>query len=185
MEQRHMQEKSRGAARPDVDARARAIQEQIIHIPRPAQPGNARPAAPSTAGHPSGARLRPAAARSARSGTHSAPRAGCGRTPLCRKAAQTQARARRRYVLCLCGRCYPEPFVGHHHAHRAARQARGGQQFGCFVGFSGCFLSGRRQRGADRGSGAWPCTANRRFVYAAFRFTGGAAGGGPCGYELL
>ena len=34
MEQRHMQEKSRGAARPDVDARARAIQEQIIHIPR-------------------------------------------------------------------------------------------------------------------------------------------------------
>ena len=44
MEQRHMQEKSRGAARPDVDARARAIQEQIIHIPRPAQPGNARPA---------------------------------------------------------------------------------------------------------------------------------------------
>lgn len=51
-------------------------------------------------------------------------------------------------------------------------------QFGCFVGFSGCFLSGRRQRGADRGSGAWPCTANRRFVYTAFRFTGGAAGGG-------
>lgn len=51
MEQRHMQEKSRGAARPDVDARARAIQEQIIHIPRPAQPGNARPAAQSTAGH--------------------------------------------------------------------------------------------------------------------------------------
>ena len=49
MEQRHMQEKSRGAARPDVDARARAIQEQIIHIPRPAQPGNARPAAQSTA----------------------------------------------------------------------------------------------------------------------------------------
>ena len=39
MEQRHMQEKSRGAARPDVDARARAIQEQIIHIPRPALPG--------------------------------------------------------------------------------------------------------------------------------------------------
>ena len=37
MEQRHMQEKSRGAARPDVDARARAIQEQIIHIPRPAR----------------------------------------------------------------------------------------------------------------------------------------------------
>ena len=30
MEQRHMQEKSRGAARPDVDARARAIQEQIV-----------------------------------------------------------------------------------------------------------------------------------------------------------
>ena len=54
MEQRHMQEKSRGAARPDVDARARAIQEQIIHIPRPAQPGNARPAAQSTAGHPPG-----------------------------------------------------------------------------------------------------------------------------------
>lgn len=44
MEQRHMQEKSRGAARPDVDARARAIQEQIIHIPRPAQPAmRARP----------------------------------------------------------------------------------------------------------------------------------------------
>ena len=59
MEQRHMQEKSRGAARPDVDARARAIQEQIIHIPRPAQPGNARPAAQSTAGHPSGAQQRP------------------------------------------------------------------------------------------------------------------------------
>ena len=54
MEQRHMQEKSRGAARPDVDARARAIQEQIIHIPRPAQPGNARPAAQRMAGHPSG-----------------------------------------------------------------------------------------------------------------------------------
>ena len=197
MEQRHMQEKSRGAARPDVDARARAIQEQIIHIPRPAQPGNARPAAQSTAGHPSGAQQRPPQAarprddacaqrrRAAPAPAHSAPRAGCGRTPLCRKAAQTQARARRRYVLCLCGRCYPEPFVGHHHAHRAARQARGGQQLGCFVGFSGCFLSGRRQRGADRGSGAWPCTANRRFVYAAFRFTGGAAGGGPCGYELL
>ena len=46
MEQRHMQEKSRGAARPDVDARARAIQEQIIHIPRPAQPG-ARPGQPT------------------------------------------------------------------------------------------------------------------------------------------
>lgn len=194
MEQRHMQEKSRGAARPDVDARARAIQEQIIHIPRPAQPGNARPAAQSTAGHPSGAQQRPPQAarprddacaqrrRAAPAPAHTAP---CGRTPLCRKAAQTQARARRRYVLCLCGRCYPEPFVGHYHAHRAARQARGGQQLGCFVGFSGCFLSGGRQRGADRGSGAWPCTANRRFVYAAFRFTGGAAGGGPCGYELL
>lgn len=197
MEQRHMQEKSRGAARPDVDARARAIQEQIIHIPRPAQPAmRARPpkARPDTLRahssvllkrHAPGMTLAPSGGAQRRSGTHSAPRAGCGRTPLCRKAAQTQARARRRYVLCLCGRCYPEPFVGHHHAHRAARQARGGRQFGCFVGFSGCFLSGRRQRGADRGSGAWPCTANRRFVYTAFRFTGGAAGGGPCGYELL
>lgn len=198
MEQRHMQEKSRGAARPDVDARARAIQEQIIHIPRPAQPGNARPAAQSTAGHPSGAQQRPPQAarprddacaqrrRAAPAPAHTAPRGqAAGGRHYVGKAAQTQARARRRYVLCLCGRCYPEPFVGHHHAHRAARQARGGQQFGCFVGFSGCFLSGRRQRGADRGSGAWPCTANRRFVYAAFRFTGGAAGGGPCGYELL
>lgn len=46
MEQRHMQEKSRGAARPDVDARARAIQEQIIHIPRPAQPGKCAPGRP-------------------------------------------------------------------------------------------------------------------------------------------
>lgn len=77
MEQRHMQEKSRGAARPDVDARARAIQEQIIHIPRPAQPGNARPAAQSTAGHPSGAQQRPPQA--ARPGMTLAPSGGAQR----------------------------------------------------------------------------------------------------------
>ena len=78
MEQRHMQEKSRGAARPDVDARARAIQEQIIHIPRPAQPGNARPAAQSTAGHPSGAQQRPPQAARPRDATMPQSRANAG-----------------------------------------------------------------------------------------------------------
>ena len=198
MEQRHMQEKSRGAARPDVDARARAIQEQssISRVRRSpamrARPPKARPDTlrahssvllkrhvPGMTLAPSGGAQRPL--------RHTQRPAG--RLPA--DATMPQSRAKRRrapgggmFFACVAS-CYPEPFVGHHHAHRAARQARGGQQLGCFVGFSGCFLSGRRQRGADRGSGAWPCTANRRFVYTAFRFTGGAAGGGPCGYELL
>ena len=196
MEQRHMQEKSRGAARPDVDARARAIQEQIIHIPRPAQPGNARPAAQSTAGHPSGAQQRPPQAarprddacaqrrRAAPAPAHTAPRgqAAGGRHYAAKPRKRRRAPGGGMFFACVAVVILSLSWVITTLIELPAKRAAASS---CFVGFSGCFLSGRRQRGADRGSGAWPCTANRRFVYAAFRFTGGAAGGGPCGYELL
>ena len=52
MEQRHMQEKKRGAARPDVDARAGPFRSRSsISRVRRSPAMRARP--PSTAGHPS------------------------------------------------------------------------------------------------------------------------------------
>ncbi|MFQ9681676.1 MAG: hypothetical protein ACLRZH_17690 [Ruthenibacterium lactatiformans] len=107
MEQRHMQEKSRGAARPDVDARARAIQEQIIHIPRPAQPGNARPAAQSTAGHPSGAQQRP-------------PQAARPRDDAC---AQRRRAAPLRHTQRPAGRLRADATMPQSRANAGARQA--------------------------------------------------------------
>lgn len=93
MEQRHNQQNGRGTARPDVEARARAIEEQIIHIPRPVQQGEAqRPAGRSGSGRVTGAGQHSGAARS------SAPRRVNGTAPprdgdaASRRTASPQAR---------------------------------------------------------------------------------------------
>lgn len=96
MEQRRTQENGRGAVCPDVDTRARAIQEQIIHIPRSEPLGNARTVRSGPGERPAGVRQRSSHSGPSRTGA-SAHRRGAV-PPQARTAARGKTPGGRHYA---------------------------------------------------------------------------------------